>query len=86
MLNDYEIRNKLRYMIINNVDFNDIFIKIIINILREEEMLYDFLQRRFRYNDYIINLTIQVFLFKKTINDYEYLKNLTLFPFDAQLN
>ena len=43
MLNDYEIRNKLKYMIINNVDFNNIFIKIIIYVLCEKEMLYNFL-------------------------------------------
>ena len=58
MFNDYKIRNKLKYIIINNVDFNDIFIKIIVNVLYKKEVLYNSLQRRFRYNDYIINLTI----------------------------
>ena len=43
VFNDYEIRNKLKYMIINNVNSNDIFIKTIIDVLREEEVLYNFL-------------------------------------------
>ena len=41
MLNNYEIRNKLRYIIINNVNLNNIFIKIIVDILRKKEILYD---------------------------------------------
>ena len=37
MFNDYEIRNKLRYIIINNINLNNIFIKTIADILREKK-------------------------------------------------
>ena len=41
MFNDYEIRNKLKYMIINNVDSNDILIEAIVDALREKEVFYN---------------------------------------------
>lgn len=58
MFNDYDIRNKLKYIIINNVDINNTLIKTITNVLREKKMLYNSLQRRLRCNNYIINLKI----------------------------
>ena len=52
MLNNYEIRNKLRYIISNNISFNDTFIKYPINILYKKDVFYDAKQRRLRCNNY----------------------------------
>lgn len=43
MFNNYEIRNKLKYMIMNNVNFNNIFIKTIIDVLCKKKVFYNFL-------------------------------------------
>ena len=86
MLNDYKIRNKLRYIISNNVFFNNTFIKYLADTLYKEDVFYDVKQRRLRCNDHIINLIMQIFLFEKTMNDYEYSENMTDSSSDAQLN
>ena len=41
MLNNYEIRNKINYIIMNNAYFNDTFIEIIIVFLRDERVTYN---------------------------------------------
>ena len=58
MLENYEIRNKLGYMVMNNVNSNDTLISIIANTLRKKEVFYNAMYRRLRYNDYVINLAI----------------------------
>ena len=58
MLDDFEIRNKLSYMIINNIDFNNRLIAIIATTLNKEEVFYNIKQRRLRYNNHVINLAI----------------------------
>ena len=58
MLNDYEIRNKLRYLIINNVDINNTLIKYIVNTLSKKRVFYNAKYRRLRYNKHVINLAI----------------------------
>ena len=58
MLNDFEIRNKLSYMIINNVRINNTLINAIATSLNNEEVLYNATYRRLRCNNHVINLTI----------------------------
>lgn len=58
MLNDYEMRNKLKYLIMNNVDINDTLIEYIVNALYEEEVFYNAKYRRLRCNEHVINLAI----------------------------
>ena len=41
ILNDFGIRNKLDYLVINNAVSNNVLTKIISNILREEGVLYN---------------------------------------------
>ena len=77
MLDDFEIRNKLSYIIMNNIDFNNRLIATIATALNKEEVFYNIKQRRLRYNNHVINLAIQVFLFKKIIDNYKFLENLT---------
>ena len=86
VFNKYEIRNKLKYIISNNISFNKIFIKYLVDILYKKDMFYNVEQKRLRCNNYIINLIIYIFFFEKTINDYEYLKNVINSFFNAQSN
>lgn len=58
MLNDFEIRNKLDYMIINNVRINNTLINAIATFLNNKEVLYNAEYRRLRCNNHVINLTI----------------------------
>ena len=75
VLNDYEIRNKLGYMVMDNVGSNDTLITIVGTSLNDERVSYNAIQRRLRCNGHAINLAVQVFLFEKRVNDSEYLGN-----------
>ena len=46
MLNDFEIRNKLGYMVINNVGSNNTLISTITTLLNNEGVLYNTKERR----------------------------------------
>ena len=74
-LNDYEIRNKLGYMVMDNVGSNDNLITIIGTSLNHEGVSYNAIQRRLRCNGHVINLAVQVFLFEKRVNNFKYLGN-----------
>ena len=69
-------------MIINNVKSNNILIDAIATSLNNKEVLYNTKHRRLRYNDHVINLTIQVFLFENAVDDYKYLENKVESSFD----
>lgn len=86
MLKDYEIRNKLSYMVMDNAHPNDTLISIITESLCEEGVFYDATQRRLQCNDHVINLAIQSFLFGQTVDDYKYPENPAHSFSDAQLN
>ena len=86
MLNDYEIRNELGYMVMDNVGFNDTLITTIATSLNDEGVSYNAIQRRLRCNDHFINLAVQVFLFEKRVNGSEYLGNKADSSSDIQLN
>ena len=86
ILNDYEIRNKLGYMVMDNAHSNDSLITAIAASLSDEGVLYNAEQRRLRCNGHVINLAVQAFLFGKTVDDYEYLGNETDSPSDTQLS
>ena len=86
MLNDYEIRNELGYMVMDNVGSNDTLITTIDTSLNDKEVSYNAIQRRLRCNDHVINLAVQVFLFEKRVNGSEYLGNKADSSSDIQLN
>ena len=83
MLNDYGIRNKLGYIVMDNVGSNDILINTVTTSLNNKEVLYNANYRRLRYNSHVINLAIQAFLFRKAVNNYEYLGNKAESPSDT---
>ena len=86
VLNDYEIRNKLGYMVMDNVGSNDTLINAVATSLNNEGVAYDVNHRRLRCNGHVINLAVQAFLFGKAVNDYEYLGNEAESPSDIQLS
>ena len=86
MLNNYGIRNKLGYMVMDNVRSNNTLINAVTASLNNEEVLYNTNHRRLRYNNYVINLAIQAFLFRKAVNNYKYLGNKTESSSDTQLS
>ncbi len=86
VLDEYEIRNKLGYIVMDNAHQNDSLIAVIADALRDQGVLYDAQERRLRCNGHVINLAVQAFLFGKTVNDYEYAENLAISPSDATLN
>ena len=56
VLNEYFIRNKFDYFVMNNVQNNDTMLNIISKILRKKHNIeYDFIQHRFRCMNHIIN-------------------------------
>ena len=85
VLNDYEIRNKLGYMVMDNVGSNDTLITIVGTSLNDKGVSYNAIQRRLRCNGHVINLTVQVFLFEKRVNDLEYLGNKANSSSDIEL-
>ena len=85
VLNDYGIRNKLGYMVMDNIGINDTLINVIATSLNNKGVSYDPLERRLRCNGHVINLAVQAFLFGQTVDDYEYPENIATSPSDAQL-
>ncbi len=86
ILDEYKIRNKLGYIVIDNAHQNDSLIAVIADALRDQGVLYNTQERRLRCNGHVINLAVQAFLFRKTVNNYEYAENLAISPSDATLN
>ena len=86
VLVDFGIRNKLGYLVMDNVYSNDTLIATIAASLHAEGVSYDAKQRRLRCNGHVINLAVQAFLFGQAVDDYEYPENLAISPSDAQLN
>ena len=66
----------------NNMKINNTLINAIATSLNNKEILYNATHRRLRYNNHVINLTIQVFLFENTVDDYKYLRNKVESLFD----
>ena len=83
VLDNFGIRNKLGYIVIDNTGTNDTLIKSITTTLYTEGVYYNTKQRRLRYNSYVINLAIQVFLFRKIVINYKFLENITVSPSDT---
>ena len=86
VLEDFGIRNKLGYMVMDNAASNNQLIATVATTLNQEGVFYDAQQRRLRCNGHVINLAVQAFLFGKTVDDYEFPENLTDSPSDVQLN
>ena len=68
-LNDYNIRNKLNYFVMNNVSNNDTMLRtILLNFKLVDDIEYDSIKSRLQCMSHIINLSIQTFLFDKHFN------------------
>ena len=72
-LNDFEIRNRLGYFIMDYVSSNNKLINTIANNFRRERISYDAVQRCLQCNGHVINLSAQTFLFGKISEDLDYL-------------
>ena len=69
VLDDYNIRNKLNYFVINNFESNDIMLRYIFYVFKQKYNIdYNLMKYRLRYMSYVINLTIQIYLFDKYFN------------------
>ena len=58
VLDDFGIRNKLGYIVMDNAGTNDTLIESIATALYTEGVYYNAEQRRLRCNSYVINLAI----------------------------
>ena len=86
VLDDFGIRNKLGYMVMDNALSNDRLIDAVAQSLHAEGVQYDAKQRRLRCNGHVINLAVQAFLIGRTVDDFEYPETSTDSPSDTQLN
>ena len=64
LLNDYNIYNKIGYIIADNAINNDTMIEALEQSLQQLKIPFD-QSRRLRYNGHIINLSVLTFLFEK---------------------
>lgn len=65
VLDEYHIRNYLGYFIMDNVTVNNYILLLISDQLFEiDKVNYSTQQHQLRYNDHIINLSMQAFLFR----------------------
>ena len=68
MLQDYNIIQKLETIIADNSDINDIFCQEIkAHFLNKKNLVWESSHWQFCCLDYIINLTVQIFLFHNVI-------------------
>lgn len=58
VINDFRIRNKLGYFVMDNASLNGTLIDAIANSLRADDIAYDSDQRRLRCNGHVINLVV----------------------------
>lgn len=70
LLDDYEIRNRLGYFMMDNATSNDTLVEIISTVLKEQGIEYDPERHRLRCNGHIINLAVQDFLFKGDVDEF----------------
>ena len=86
ILNDFHIRNKLGYFVMDNAHSNDTLIEHIAAGLKDDGIIYDHRQKRLRCNGHVINLAVQAFLFGQEVDDYEFPTEAYDRPSDIQLN
>lgn len=84
VLDDFGIRGKLGYFVMDNVTSNDILMDEVAFALQEHGIYYNPGERRLRCNGHIINLSVQAFLFGRAVNDYEHPQEES--PNDVELN
>ena len=82
VLDDFYIRPKLGYFMMDNVSSNDRLVAHVADALTLDGVEYYALQRRLRCNGHIINSVVQAFLFGNDIADYESIDNLSPSEFD----
>ena len=63
MLKDYNITNKLGYIMSDNVYVNDTYSRSLSTHLELHGIRYNYLQRRLRYQGHILNLVVISFFF-----------------------
>jgi hypothetical protein len=61
VIKEYSLKYKIDYFTLDNAYNNNIIFQTLAKTLPN----FNAKQRRLRYNDYIINLTIQIFIFGK---------------------
>ena len=71
VIDDFQIRGKLGYFVMDNATTNDVLIERVAESLQESNIAYDGDTHRLRCNGHIINLVVQAFLFGKEVDDYE---------------
>ena len=71
VVDDFGIRGKLGYFVMDNVTANDILVDYIADSLYKSNIAYNPKQRRLRCNSHVINLMVQAFLFGKDITNYK---------------
>lgn len=71
VLDDYGIRAKLGYFIMDNVNSNDQLVAHVASALNQDGVKYNAEERRLRCNGHIINLVVQAFLFGEVVPDYD---------------
>ena len=66
VLDDYNIRSKLGYFVMDNVESNDTMLRHISRIFKQEHGIdYDPIEHRLRCMGHVINLAVQAYLFGK---------------------
>ena len=77
-LNEYEIRDKLNYFVMNNAKNNDTMMKTISRIFQKQHDIdYNSMKQRLRCINHIINLTSQTYFFDKHFNvEYRIVVNI----------
>jgi len=86
VINDFGIRNKLGYFVMDNASSNGTLIKAVADSLALDNIAYDSDHRRLRCNGHIINLVVQAFLFGAEEDDHEEPNENTISPSEAQLD
>lgn len=84
-LDNFQIRGKLGYFVMDNAASNNHLINAVANSLEADNIAYDPVQRRLGCNGHVINLVVQAFLFGKEVDDYEEEDHEHEAPSDAQM-
>jgi hypothetical protein len=63
VLDDYQIKSKVSFFIMDNASNNDTFIKSLSALLLEDSISYNSVFYCLHCNEHIINLSVQAFLF-----------------------
>ena len=71
VLDDFGIRSKLGYFMMDNVNANEDLVLHVASVLTADGIQYNPQHRRLRCNGHVINLVVQAFLFGEKVSDYD---------------